>query len=164
MSADDVLLWTDNVSRYAAGVTNTRRLMNSAVWVRLTRDFASSQGKTVNERTRSYPLNQNLFPPKPGGQGWEIDPAPAATLRENPGKPMLYTGVYLAGHDGAYIWGGRSHANPVYSGVRKTDPSNTVQGQTAVLFVGGHVRLVDFRTENLPASGSGADRTTGTGR
>lgn len=159
ISSDDVLHFNASVEPYTGGAAAANRFLNSKLWTRQTR----ANGNNVSNTTRSYTLNQIIFPPKtpsalnPSPQPWEIDSTTPTQLRAVLDKPLLYTGVYFAAHNGAYVWGSRSHANPIYSRLRKESPTNTIQGRTVVLFVGGHARIVNFATENLPTTGPNAD-------
>lgn len=159
VSAGDILNYGTNVHPYVGGRDAAAKLLNSKVWTEMTRPQAAREGKRLSERTRSYTLNQTLFPPKasPPAASWEIDEVTPIRLRSFPNRPLLYTGVYLGVHDGAYNWGERGHANPIYSGVTKEQPSSSINGKTLVLFVGGEVRMVDFATENMPITGPSRD-------
>lgn len=164
VSAEDVLRSGSlAIDAYAGGAEAAARMLNSTLWTKKTKEIAAAAGRTVNHRTRSYTLNDSLFPPKaqqpgqPAPAPWEIDSVSPIKLREKSDRPLLFTGVYLSGHDGAYVWGGRSHSNPIYDETRKDRATTSILGRTLVLFVGGHVRLVDFSKENQPASDGTAD-------
>lgn len=158
VTADDILHYSTRIDPYLGGNTAASKLLHSRQWARITRPVAKKQGKSISETTRSYTLNQTFFPSKPPpAASWEIDSITPAVLRSSANRPLLFSGVYLAGHNGAYAWGTRGHANPVYSDITKETTGHTVNGKTLVLFSGGSVRMVDFATENLPASGSGSD-------
>jgi len=159
VSAGDILRSGNSViDDYAGGAEAAVQMLNSTLWTKKTRALAAAAGRSVGPQTRSYTLNDALFPqkaPEPGQPPpppWEIDSVSPIKLRERSDRPLLYTGVYLAVHDGAFVWGGRSHANPVYDQITKAEATGTIQGRTLVLFVGGHARVVDFSKENLPTA------------
>jgi len=165
VSAVDILRIGNStvIDQYTGGGETSQKLLNSALWNRTTKEFAASQGTTLTPTTRAYTLNENVFPTaqptseNPSPNGWEIDPLAPIVVRTTKNKPLLFTGVYLASHYGAYNWGSRRHTSPIYSGIQKNLVDDSIFGKTLVLFTGGDVRAVDFSSENLPATGSGAD-------
>lgn len=164
VSANDILRSGSTViDTYAGGSSKALAMMNSRLWTKMNQATAAAAGKTVGKNTRSYTLNESLFPPKTAVPGdpppapWDLDPLSSARLGSFSARPLLFSGVYLSGHNGAYIWGSRNHANPIYSGTNKTSPTGAIHGDTLVLFVGGHARIVDFSTENVPPGPSQPD-------
>lgn len=151
------------IDDYAGGPDEARKLLNSKVWVETTKNIPIFQGRRIDETTRSYTLNESLFPrmapteDKPSPAPWALDPTTPIKLRDKPNKPLLFTGVYNPSHNGAYVWGSVAHTSPVFSGAEKPKVDRQSLGKTLVLFVGGHVRIVDFESENLPVQGPGAD-------
>ena len=151
------------VDAYCGSVKSSQKLLNSLAWTRLTKPIAASKGRAIDGTTRSYTLNSTVFPKMaptaeyPNPQSWELDPAAPIKLQQTMDRPLLFTGVYNPGHAGAYVWGTLFHTNPIYSELVKPVVGADILGKTVVLFVGGHVRMVDFSSENLPTTGTGSD-------
>ncbi len=164
VSAADILRsGSTEVDDYAGGADAAMRMMNSTLWTKKTKPLAVAAGRSVGQTTRSYTLNDGLFPPKaqvpgePAPPPWEIDSVTQVKLREVSDRPLLYTGVYLPVHEGAYVWGGLSHSNPIYDSMIKDNATTSLLGKTLVLFVGGHARVVDFAKENQPSADGQTD-------
>jgi hypothetical protein len=141
---------------YAGGTEGARQILGSKQWAAVVAPIAAETNRKVTPLTRALTVNERLFPQKaaepgqPAPPSWQKGSVSAMALRGSSNKPLLYAGVYLPAHSGAYFHGSMGHANPIYSKVVKRAATTNELGRTPILFVGGHAAIVDPNEEPRP--------------